>query len=80
MYNLLILILSVYGMSKLLVDYDGPFGIFYTLRNHVGALNCTVCTSVYVAILFSVLLALGWYWFITVFAVVGAIIFVEQRL
>lgn len=82
MYNLLLLILSVYGVSKLLTDYDGPWGVFYNLRNlkFMGALHCTVCLSVWVAILFSLLLFFGWYWFITVFAVVGAVILIEEKL
>lgn len=79
MFNLLLLILSVYGASKLLTDYDGPSDIFYRLRNHLNALSCTVCTSVWVAMLFSLLLFFGQYWFITVLAVVGAVIFIEDK-
>lgn len=80
MFNLLLLILSVYGASKLLTEYDGPFNVFYRLRNNLNFLNCTVCTSVWVAILFSLLLFFGQYWFITVLAVVGAVIFIEEKL
>lgn len=82
MFNLVLLILSVYGASKLLTDYDGPFDVFHRLRNmkHIYALNCTVCTSVYVAFIFSLLLFFGQYWFITFLAVVGAIVFIEDKL
>ena len=79
MFNLLLLILSVYGASKLLTDYDGPFDVFYKLRKHLHALTCTVCVSVWIAFIFSLLLFFGQYWFITVVAVVGAVIFIEDK-
>lgn len=82
MYNLLILILGVYGVSKLLTDYDGPWGVFYNLRKlkFMGALHCTICVSVYVAVVMSLLLFFGWHWFVTVCAIVGAVVFIEEKL
>jgi hypothetical protein len=55
MFELLIVFLSVYGISSLLVDYDGPFGIFYRLRNLNrlrSVLRCQVCTGFYLALPF----------------------------
>lgn len=83
MYNLLLLVLSVYGATKIMVEYDGPWGLFYKLRNNLAAftvLHCVVCLSVWIALLFSILLYLGWYWFITIMAVVGSIIIFEEKL
>ena len=80
MYKLLLLSLATYGVSKLITDYDGAFDIFYKLRGKYKALTCTVCVSVWVATILSIVLFLGGFWLLTVLAVIGAVIFVEQKL
>ena len=80
MYNLLILVLATYGASKLLVEYDGFGDVLYKLRNRawLKALTCVVCTSVWVATLLSLLLFFGQYWIVTVLAIVGTVILIEE--
>lgn len=54
--ELLILGLSTYSVTRLISEFDGPFYIFYRLRNSrikfIQALtSCFYCLGVYVAII-----------------------------
>lgn len=82
MIELLVLFLSVYGASKLLTEYDGFGDVFYKLRNKpwLKMLSCIICTSVWVAVLFSIIWALGFVYLLTPVAVVGAVILLEEKL
>lgn len=44
-------LLGAYGVTYVLTNLDGPFGIIYKMRNMrgMGALKCFGCTSVWVA-------------------------------
>lgn len=48
--TILLSILATYGVTKMIVDSDGPWGIFYKLRrvSWLGALECYLCLSVYI--------------------------------
>lgn len=49
MVILIISAFAVYGITAIISDNDGPFGLVYKLRSKLPALSCFVCTSVYVA-------------------------------
>ena len=80
MIELLILALATYGTSKLVAEYDGPFDMLYSMRNRrwLGMLTCTVCTSVWVGLFFSIIFWLGFVWVLLPLAIVGAIILIEE--
>lgn len=82
MIELLILLLSVYGTSKLLVEYDGPMDVFYRLRanRYLKMLLCVVCTACYVSLAFFIIYWLGYVMWLTPLAIVGAIILIEEKL
>lgn len=78
--------LSVWRITSLLVDEDGPYQIFGRIRrqfqwNEIGnLLDCFLCTSIWVAIPFSLLFDK---WFVHIFSLsAGAILihFVAERL
>ena len=50
-------LLATYGLTLILTEADGPFGVLYKLRHlkGLGALKCFVCTSVWVGALFALL-------------------------
>ena len=82
MIELIITALAVYGTSKLLVEYDGYMNVFYKLRSvqSLTMLHCVVCTSVYVALAFSIIYWLGWAMWLLPLAIVGIIILIEDKL
>lgn len=51
----LLAILATYYTTLVLVDTDGPWGMFYRLRRqaYLNALHCFVCTSIYIGALFA---------------------------
>ena len=75
----LITALAVYGLSSLLTSYDGLWGMFKTLRDKYpnSALQCTVCTSVWVAVP-TMLLAYFCLPVVLPFAIVGVVIVLER--
>lgn len=82
MIELIILALATYGVSKLISEYDGFGDIFYKLRRKkwLSMLTCTVCTSVWVAVAFSIVWAFGYALWLTPLAVVGIVIILEEKL
>lgn len=78
MTGLIIYALATYGLSVLLSDYDGPTDIFRNSRGKLKALECTVCTSVYVALALFVPIALGIGNSLTPLAVVGVVVLLER--
>ena len=75
----LITALAVYGLSSLLTSYDGLWGMFKTLRDKYpnSALQCTVCTSVWVTVPM-MLLAYFCLPLVVPFAIVGVVIVLER--
>ena len=78
MFNLLLLSLATYGVSKLITDYDGAFDIFYKLRGKYKALTCTVCVSFWVAAIFCIVYYLGLTLLLLPLAIVGIVILLEK--
>lgn len=79
MIELIIAALATYGISKLLVEYDGFGDVFYKLRQIelLSMLNCTVCTSVYIAIPIAFFAGVG---VLGYFAILGLVILLEKAL
>ena len=82
MIDLIILTLATLGFSYMLVNKDGFMDVFYKLRTRrwLKMLTCMVCTSVWVAIVFSIFYLYGYAWLLTPLAVVGAIVIIEEYL
>lgn len=82
MIELIITALAVYGTSKLLVEYDGLMDVFYRIRSikWLKMLTCVVCTSVYIALAFSIIYWLGWAMWLLPLAILGVIILIENKL
>ena len=65
-YALIVGILAVWRVTHLFSVEDGPAGIFFRLRRAVGTgfwgqlLDCFYCSSLWVAVPFSLLLADSW--------------------
>jgi hypothetical protein len=57
--NIFLTFLATFYVTYCLVKMDGPFVIFYRLRTYkaLGALECMICTSIYVGGLLSILSA-----------------------
>lgn len=70
MFEVLLAILSVYGLSILVSEYDGPFNVLGSVRGRLSAFECAVCASVYLAL--PVVLFLGFFEYL---AVLGGAIF-----
>jgi hypothetical protein len=68
-------IIASFGVSALVSSYDGIFGVFAKLRSHIKALNCTVCTSVYVAVPIAYFSDIG---VIGYLCVIGGVILLER--
>lgn len=72
METLLVSVLFVYGITTILVDTDGPGGIFYKLRQKLKALECFICTGFYVAMFASLATAANLFDFIVhTFVILG---------
>ena len=82
MIELIITTLAVYGASKLLAEYDGFMDVFYRIRSikWLRMLTCVVCTSVWVAVAFSLVFWLGLAVWLLPLAIVGVIILIEEKL
>jgi len=78
MYEVIIYALATFGVSALLTDYDGPADIFRRAKNKLKALDCLVCTSVYIALLLFVFIATGNGSWLTPLAVIGLIVIIER--
>ena len=81
MFELIVLVLAVYGASKLLVEYDGYKDMFYTLRQHTrfSMLSCVVCTAVWVGFVFSFVIWIGLGAILIPFSAIGFVILVEGK-
>lgn len=82
MGEIIIASLATYGISSLLTEYSGIKDIFIKarLRFPNSALNCIVCTSVYVSIALFIIVLLGLGYYLTPFAVVGVVIILDRFL
>ena len=82
MTELIITALAVYGFSKLLVEYDGFMDVFYRIRSTdwLKMLTCVVCTACWAAVAFAVVFWLGWAMWLLPLAIVGIIIFIEDKI
>lgn len=80
--NFIIAVLAVYGLSYLLVKTDGVWGVFYHLRNSgkFKALECMVCTSVWVTIPIFVAVGTGHVWVAGILGAVGIVAIIEEAL
>lgn len=78
--NFLVLALAVYGISALMSEYDGPKGMFKTLRDEYpeSPLTCAVCLSVWLSIPILIIGTQLGMIFITPFAIVGVVILLEK--
>lgn len=59
MAEIILAILSAYGLSTLVSDYDGPFNVLTSLRGRFSALYCTVCASFWLSVPVSLLFGVG---------------------
>lgn len=52
METIIFSILSIYGIGVVITETSGPYKLFNRLRKnkHLSALNCFICTSVYLSI------------------------------
>lgn len=53
------IILGTYVISLVLTNAEGPFGLFYNLRqvkqiDNFGVLNCFMCTALWVALILAI--------------------------
>lgn len=81
MAELILSAFAVYGVTTIITEADGPFGIFYRLRQleWLGALQCFMCTSVYVAAVTSLFVASSLpEWVIFTFGLSGAAILAHK--
>lgn len=82
--ELFITIFATYLITIMLVETEGPLGIFYRLRNikpikSYGVLNCVLCTSVHVAALTALYLTTNPLDYVmTVLAIAGAVTAVDK--
>lgn len=54
---------ATYGIATVITDYDGPFGVFDSLRQKFALFRCSVCLST---------------WLIVVFWLVGGLAIIES--
>lgn len=56
MQSILIAILASYSIAIIVTEYDGPLGVFYSIRrSFLGDLfGCAVCLGVYTSVIFSI--------------------------
>ena len=80
MIELIIAALATYGVSKLLVEYDGFGNIFYRLRDisWLKMLTCVVCTGTWVGIIFGIVYLLGYGVYLAPLAIIGIVILIEE--
>lgn len=81
MAELIFSTLAVYGVTTIITEADGPFGVFYKLRqiNWLSALQCFICASVYVAAVTSLFIATNLAeWLIFTFGLSGAAILAHK--
>jgi len=78
--NFLITALAVYGISALITQYDGPWGLFARLRAKLpnSAFWCAVCLSVWVVIPMILLATYTGIFIPSVFAIIGVVILLEK--
>lgn len=75
--ELILAILSTYGISTLISEYDGPFNLFVKLRNMdvSKVTSCSVCLSVWIAIPVSIIIGLTLVYYLSV---IGAVILLNR--
>jgi len=78
--NFLITALAVYGLSSLLTSYDGPRSVFDRLRRKFpsSALQCLICTSVWVSVPMMALAYFAGIVFVVPFAIIGVVLLLER--
>lgn len=78
-FTFIIAILATYGVSKIVTAYDGPYEVFYKLRDKypLSPFLCLVCTAVWVAVPICIFSGLS---VIDYMAVIGAVILMEVKL
>lgn len=75
MYNFVITLLAVFGISALIANYGGPYDVFDRLKSEFKLMRCTVCLSVWVGIPIALLTDAG---FASYLASVGGVILIER--
>lgn len=80
MYNFIIFSLAVYALSHILAYESGPFGVLDKLRKRFpkSALTCAICTSVWVATVLFVVIAVGYGLYLAPLSAVGIVILLEK--
>ena len=76
-YTTLVAILATYGISTLLSEYNGARDVFVYLRTKMSVFRCTVCLSVWVAVVIALLQGMS---FTEYLAVVGGVISLDRIL
>lgn len=79
--DFLILVFATYCVTHLLVNLDGPMGIFFKLRRvtWLGALHCFTCTTLYVSALMALYIAhTPLEWIIYTLGIVGGAIITNE--
>ena len=82
MIDFIIAALATYGISSLVTSYDGLYEVFLKLRQKYphSAFNCPACLSVWFAVIFTLLIYLGFLWLLVPLAIVGVVIILERVL
>lgn len=77
--DFIVLAFATFAVTLMLVEADGPFGIFNRLRRKLSALRCILCTSVYVGAVFALTASDGFMeWLVLTLALAGAVYFMDR--
>jgi uncharacterized protein DUF1360 len=78
MTSLLLSGFATYSITLVLTSSDGPLGIFARLRKHLTALQCFLCTSVWVGALIALYTSNSpAEWLIFTFGLSGGAVFIN---
>lgn len=75
MIEIILATLATFGISALISNYDGLFGVFEWIRSKGTVFSCTVCLSVWIAIPIAYFSGIGLLGFL---AVIGGVILIER--
>lgn len=81
---MIVAILATYFATVILVESEGPFGIFYKFRNlkavrHYGVLACALCTSFNISLLAALTISTDFTSYaLNVFAIAGAVTIIDR--
>lgn len=78
--ELLTLVLAVFAITHIVVMTDGPFGVFYKLREkkHIKVMNCFTCFAFWVSLLLGAIASADYYnFFLLTFALTGGATFLH---